>query len=96
MTATACAIAPTATLTIRAGPDPEQGPVSMELEALIGRYSRLKQELSIAYRTWPWHVNLIDRLAEDLAATERDITTMRSAREAGNASAPEATPLDSP
>ena len=56
----------------------------MELEALIGRYSRLKQELSIAYRTWPWHVNLIDRLAGDLAATERDITTMRSASTAAN------------
>ena len=67
----------------------------MELEALIGRYSRLKQELSIAYRTWPWHVKLIDRLADDLAATERDIGALRSAHATANGKVPEADRPDS-
>ena len=45
----------------------------MELEQLMGRYFRLKQELSIAYRVQPWHSARIDRLADDLATTEREI-----------------------
>jgi hypothetical protein len=47
----------------------------MDLEQLMGRYFRLKQELSIAYRAQPWHSGRIDRLADDLAATEREIAT---------------------
>lgn len=53
----------------------------MELEPLMGRYFRLKQELSIAYRTRPWHGGRIDRLADDLAATERELRAIQSARE---------------
>ena len=45
----------------------------MQLEPLMGRYFRLKQELAIAYRARPWHSGTIDRLANDLAATERAI-----------------------
>lgn len=51
----------------------------MELEPLMGRYFRLRQELSIAYRIRPWQSDRIDRLAEDLAATEREIGAMQSA-----------------
>ena len=47
----------------------------MDLEQLMGRYFRLKQELSIAYRAQPRHSGRIDRLADDLAATEREIAT---------------------
>ena len=53
----------------------------MELEPLMGRYFRLKQELTIAYRARPWHSARIDRLAQDLAATEREIGAMQAARE---------------
>ncbi len=45
----------------------------MTLDQLMGRYFRLKQELSIAYLARPWHTQLIDRLANDLATTEREI-----------------------
>ncbi|MGK2899504.1 MAG: hypothetical protein ACSLE9_12595 [Burkholderiaceae bacterium] len=45
----------------------------MDLDQLMGRYFRLKQELSIAYKTQPWHSGRIDRLADEIAATEREI-----------------------
>jgi hypothetical protein len=51
----------------------------MELESLMSRYFRLKQELLIAYRARPWQSARIDRLADDLAATERDIGAMQAA-----------------
>ena len=51
----------------------------MQLEPLMGRYFRLKQELAIAYRTRPWHSGTIDRLANDLAATERAIGALQHA-----------------
>jgi len=51
----------------------------VQLESLMGRYFRLKQELSIAYRARPWLGGRIDRLADDLAATEREIGAMQSA-----------------
>lgn len=51
----------------------------MQLKSLMGRYFRLKQELSIAYRARPWLGGRIDRLADDLAATEREIGAMQSA-----------------
>lgn len=58
----------------------------MELEPLMGRYFRLKQELSIAYRSRPWLGGRIDRLADDLAATEREIGALQAAsREASTA-----------
>jgi len=51
----------------------------MELEPLMGRYFRLKQELSLAYRARPWHGGRIDRLACELAATEREIGSRMAA-----------------
>ena len=45
----------------------------MTLEQLTTRYFRLQQELSIAYQQRPWHSGRIDRLAKDLATTEREI-----------------------
>lgn len=57
----------------------------MELEPLMGRYFRLKQELSIAYRARPWLSGRIDRLADDLAATEREIGAMQAASRDGAA-----------
>ena len=57
----------------------------MELEPLMGRYFRLRQELSIAYRARPWLGNRIYRLADDLAATEREIGALQAvSREANN------------
>lgn len=54
----------------------------MELEPLMGRYFRLKQELTIAYRARPWQSSSIDRLADDLAATEREIGLLQAGRQA--------------
>ena len=56
----------------------------MKLESLMGRYFRLEQELSIAYRAFPWQARLIDRLAGDLAATEREIGAMQSVHRPSN------------
>ncbi len=55
----------------------------MELEPLMGRYFRLKQELSLAYRARPWLGGRIDRLADELAATEREIGTRLAASRSG-------------
>ena len=49
----------------------------MHLEQLMGRYYRLKQELSSAYREQPWRSAHVDRLADDLAATERQIAALQ-------------------
>ena len=45
----------------------------MTLDQLMGRYFRLKQELSIACAQQTWHSGHIDRLANELAETERQI-----------------------
>ena len=45
----------------------------MALEQLMGRYFRLKQELAMAHGSQPWQAGRIDRLANDLAQTEREI-----------------------
>lgn len=45
----------------------------MTLEQLTTRYFHLQQELSIAYQQRPWHSGRIDRLAKDIALTEREI-----------------------
>lgn len=50
----------------------------MSLDQLMGRYFRLKQELAIAYSHTPWQSRLIDRIAGDLAATERLIAERQS------------------
>ena len=55
----------------------------MELEPLMGRYFRLKQELSHAYRARPWLGGRIDRLAGELAATEREIGARMAASSSG-------------
>lgn len=60
----------------------------MELEPLMGRYFRLRQELSIAYRARPWLGNRIDRLADDLAATEREIGALQAASREATGGAP--------
>jgi hypothetical protein len=50
----------------------------MDLEQLMGRHFRLRKELSLAYRTRPWHSGHLDRLADDLAATARAIASLRT------------------
>ncbi len=58
----------------------------MDLEQLMGRYFRLKQELAAAYRAQPWHSNMIDRIADDLACTEREIASRQPVDEQCNQS----------
>lgn len=45
----------------------------MDIEQLTGRYFRLRQELAVAYGSVPWNTGLIDRLADELAETEREM-----------------------
>jgi hypothetical protein len=45
----------------------------MDLEQLMGQYSRLKQELSVSGAGPAWHRGRIDRLMEDLVSIEREI-----------------------
>mgnify|MGYP001569909422 CR=1 FL=1 len=49
----------------------------MNLEQLMGRYFRLKQELAIVRKSQPWQSGLISRLASDVAAVEREIEACR-------------------
>ena len=46
----------------------------MEFDQLAGRYIRLKQELAAAYSALPWRDGHIDRLADDLASIERQLS----------------------
>ena len=48
----------------------------MDKEQLAGRYSRLRKELAAAYGLVPWNSEHIDRLADDLAETERQMATV--------------------
>ena len=50
----------------------------MSLEKLMTRYFRLRQELSIAYRARPWQVGRVDRLANEIARTEKEIALMQA------------------
>ena len=45
----------------------------MELDQLMGRYLRLKRELSAAYQVRPWNSAQIDRLVAQIADAEREI-----------------------
>ncbi len=45
-----------------------------DIEQLAGRYFRLRHELAVAYGLVPWNTGLIDRLTDELAATERDMS----------------------
>jgi hypothetical protein len=48
----------------------------MGLDQLTGRYRRLQQELAAAYAEEPWPAGRIDRLALDIAETERAIAAL--------------------
>lgn len=45
----------------------------MSFAQLMGRYQRLKKDLATAYNARPWHSARINRLADDLSATEREL-----------------------
>jgi hypothetical protein len=49
----------------------------MELDILLRRYERLRQELAAGYRSLPWQSSRIDPLADDLADVERHIARLR-------------------
>lgn len=49
----------------------------MEFDQLTGRYIRLKQELAAAYSALPWRDGHIDRLADDLASIERQLSATK-------------------
>lgn len=51
----------------------------MKLIQLMGQHLRLQWELEAAYSKLPWQTECIDRLANDLAATEREIAALKSA-----------------
>jgi len=43
----------------------------MDIEQLTGRCSCRRHELAVAYYSVPWNMGLIDRLTDELAASER-------------------------
>ena len=43
----------------------------MTLEQLLGKYLRLRAELSSAYEAPAWDASHIDRLSDEIAATEK-------------------------
>jgi hypothetical protein len=55
----------------------------MNIEQLIGRCSRLRQELLAAYGASPRNGGRIDRLADELASTEREIAVILASQRAG-------------
>lgn len=55
----------------------------MQFEQLMGRYSRLRRELADAYTAMPWNVRWIDRLADEVAATEREMASHQPVDEQG-------------
>lgn len=50
----------------------------MDLELLTKRHFRLAQELAIEYRARPWVSSRIDRIANDIADTERKIAELHA------------------
>ena len=53
----------------------QQREPALDLDQLMGRYLRLKRELSAAYLARPWNSAQIDRLVEQIADAERQIAT---------------------
>jgi hypothetical protein len=51
----------------------------MNLDQLTGRQFRLKRELALAYSELPWNTGRIDRLHDELALTEAQISAAREA-----------------
>ena len=47
----------------------------MNIDQLTGRYFRLRQELAVAEASVPRNTGLVDRLAHDLVATEREMAS---------------------
>lgn len=58
----------------------------MDLEQLTKRHFRLAQELAIEYRVRPWVGSRIDRIANDIADTERAIAALSLTSRRGAAS----------
>ena len=56
----------------------------MDLEMLTKRHFRLAQELSVEYRARPWVSSRIDRIANDIAATERAIAELQLSTQRGD------------
>lgn len=48
-------------------------------ESLMERYRRLQQDLARAYRDLPWQSSQIDRIADELQATEQALAQQASA-----------------
>lgn len=62
----------------------------MDPEALRGRYERLRRELATAYQELPWQSSRIDRIAEELALTERELLSLSAGTLSLEARSPEA------
>lgn len=64
----------------------------MNLVQLTGRQFRLKRELACAYSQLPWNIGRIERLTDELAATEVQLAAARAAA-AAKPSVPVAAPV---
>jgi hypothetical protein len=68
----------------------------MDLDQLTGRYRRLKDELAAAYAQAPWPTGRIDRLASEIAETEREIAALGAQLPAATGTSPAGTAAESP
>ena len=48
----------------------------MTYKELVGKYRRLRQELSAAYQEPHWRASYIDRLVDEISATEQSIASI--------------------
>jgi hypothetical protein len=59
----------------------------MNLEQLIGRHLRLREELAIAASSVPWNSGHVDRITAELNAVEAEIAALQAHTDLGNAQA---------
>jgi hypothetical protein len=64
-----------------ASPRVAVAPIGLDLRQLIGRHDRLERELACSFAAHPLQSALIERLVEEVAATQREIERIRASQE---------------
>lgn len=58
---------------------PHDAVMGLSLQQLQGKHARFERELAAAFGTRPWPAALIERLSDELQATESEIGALQSA-----------------
>ena len=56
----------------------------MNVEQLIGRHLRLREEVALAASSVPWNAGHVDRLTAELVAVEHQLEMVRANSQSGN------------